>query len=307
MYEKILVTLDGSPLAETILPYVVRMATSLNLPVSLLHAVDPDSISDLTAPERGRYADQVEEDLKQRSSSYLSQIAASFPESVAGECHVHVGKAADVIADYARREEKALIAMATHGYSGVKRMWLGSIAMKVLHVCANPMLLIRASEESKAADETTVSSIIVPLDGSGLAETVLPHAAYIAAGLGVPVTLFRVYSLMPTMYSVAGYPSLELEGTARDRIKEEIERYLSDKVEELRSRGVRDVDSVAVQGDAATEIIDMAEKTKHSMVAMSTHGKTGVARWVLGSVTDKVVRQSGDAVLIVRSPSVASG
>jgi len=307
MYEKILVTLDGSPLAETILPYVVKLATALELPVSLLHAIDPDSIGGLTSPDRGRYADQVEEDLKKRSASYLSEIAASFPESIAGECHVHVGKAADVIAEYAAREEKALVAMATHGYSGVKRMWLGSVAGKILHVCANPMMLIRASEEPKTADETTVSSIIVPLDGSVLAETVLPHVIHVSKALRVRVTLFRVYSLMPTMYSAAGYPSLEIEATAKDRIKEQIERYLGEKVEELQSHGLQDVDSVAVQGDAATEITDMAEKTKHSMVAMSTHGKSGVARWVLGSVTDKVVRQSGDAVLIVRSPSNTSG
>lgn len=309
MYDKILVTLDGSSLAETILPYVAQLATSLKIPVSLLHAIDPEAVSALTAPDRGRYADQVEEDLKARSSSYLSRVAASFPEAVSGECHVHVGRPADVIVEYATREEKALLAMATHGYSGAKRMWLGSVADKVLHVCANPMILIRAHEEAGeagAAEEAVISSIVVPLDGSVLAEAVLPHVIHIAKALRVPVTLFRVYSLMPTMYSVAGYPSLELEGGARDRIKEQMEGYLSDKAEELRSRGVQNVEPIAVEGDAATEITDMAQKTKGNIVAMSTHGRSGVARWLMGSVTDKVVRQSGDAVLVVRSQSVAS-
>jgi nucleotide-binding universal stress UspA family protein len=92
-------------------------------------------------------------------------------------------------------------------------------------------------------------------------------------------------------------------GELRAKIKEEVTDYLQAKVEQLQAEGIEKVSFVAVEGTGPEEIIELARKTTHNLVAMSTHGRSGIGRWVLGSVTDRVVCYCGDPVLVIRPPS----
>ena len=105
------------------------------------------------------------------------------------------GKAEQVIIETAAADKGTLITMATHGRSGMNRWLLGSVAEKVLRGGTNPMLLVRATEEAKTDSVATVKSIVVPLDGSELAEGVLPTVAELAKTLKLAVVLFRAYSI----------------------------------------------------------------------------------------------------------------
>jgi len=299
MYSKLLVPLDGSRLSEGILPFARTLASASKIPVELLHVIDPDTIVASADPPVGRFFDTVEADLERTSSDYLKSVAASFPCSLTVHRSVEIGKPADVIVDRAASHRGTLIAMSTHGRSGIERWFLGSVADKVLHASANPLLLVRATPKSKTSDVAMLKTILVPLDGSPLAELVLPHVAEVAKAMKLEVVLLRVYSVPVQTYTGEGFAPDYTQLT--ESIREETKSYLEGKVEQLQGEGLDRVSYVMLGGEAAGEVIDMARETPDSLMAMCTHGRSGVERWVLGSVTDRVVRHGGDPVLVIRS------
>lgn len=304
MYTKLLVPLDGSRLSEGILPYARSLARALEVPVELLHVIDPEIVSALCNPKVGRYFDTVAASVRRDSVSYLEKVARSFPGPSRVSCEAEIGKPAEVVVDGASDSPGTLIAMATHGRSGLQRWLLGSVADKVLQATRNPLLLVRPRERDNGGEQAVLKRIVVPLDGSALAEKVLPHARALAERMGLEVMLLRVYVMAMHSYIVGaeGYVP-DLETLRADIEGEEAKRYLEDKAEQLRWQGVKDVSYVLLEGSAAGEIIDLAKGIPDNLVAMCTHGRSGVGRRVLGSVTDRVVRHSGDPVLVIRAQS----
>jgi nucleotide-binding universal stress UspA family protein len=214
---------------------------------------------------------------------------------------VERGKAEQAIIERAAIDKGTLVAMATHGRSGINRWLLGSVTEKVLRGTINPLLLIRATDEAKTDGETTVKSLVVPLDGSGLAESVLPTVADLAKKLSLEVVLFRAYNIPYNAYASAeGYAAVDYEELLA-LMREEAVTYLENKVAVVKKMGVDKVSSVAKEGFAADEIIARGRKTPDNLIAMCTHGRSGVKRWMLGSVTETVVRHSGDPVLVIRA------
>jgi len=178
---------------------------------------------------------------------------------------------------------------------------LGSVAEKVLRAVRNPLLLVRAQEEARTEGEVAMKSVIVPLDGSSLAESALPMVSDLARALKLDTILCRAYELPASAYYgsedyLPNYDEL-LAG-----LRQETSDYLSGQVAEMKSRKLENVSSVALEGSAAEEIIRIARETPSSLIAMCTHGRSGVERWMLGSVTEKVVRYSGNPVLVLRAP-----
>lgn len=291
MFKKILIPLDGSKTAEAALPYGRLLAQKLDCPVELLQAIEPG------APP------QVADSSSQGSAErYLAEAANRFPESRA-RYRTRPGVAADVILDAAGEHADTLIVMATHGRSGIGRWLLGSVAEKVLRAAAGSLLLVPASESAAPAGQATLGSILVPLDGSKTAEAALPPAAELARALQIELTLVGVYQIPATAYyrgdddaaAAAFIPTREELVEAMSR---ETRVYLESKVKELRPLYER-VSSESLEGPAPERIIDLARRTKGSLIAMSTHGRSGLRRWVLGSVTEKVTRHAQAPVLVV--------
>jgi nucleotide-binding universal stress UspA family protein len=165
----------------------------------------------------------------------------------------------------------------------------------------NPLLLIRATEEAKTEGEVTFKSVIVPVDGSELAECVLPTVTELAKALQLEVILFRAYTIPYSALAAdaEGFylvPDEELIAAMRD----EAVAYLEKKAQTIKKLGVERVSTIAEYGFAPDEIIALARKTPDNLIAMCSHGRSGVKRWVLGSVTETVVRHSGDPVLVTR-------
>jgi nucleotide-binding universal stress UspA family protein len=211
---------------------------------------------------------------------------------------VEKGKAQDVVIDKAAADKETLIVMATHGRSGIQRWLLGSVADKVLHGSANHMFLVRATEQGKTSGEAALKTIVVPLDGSALAEQVLPRVTDLAKKMALQVILLRAYALPP---SVTGDEFGTYMEELINQIESDAREYLAKKVDEANRNGVSDVLAVAKFGYGADEIISVARDTPDNFVAMCTHGRSGVKRFALGSVTDRVVRHCGDPVLIIRA------
>ncbi len=299
MYKKILVALDGSDLSEGILPYARSFAKTLKIGVELLHVIDPTLRP--TTVEHGRYRDMLIAE-REKNGDYLKKVAISFSDALTVDCTVEVGNPAEVIVDRAAADTGTLIAIATHGRSGVQRWLLGSVADKVLHAANNHLLLVRTTEETRNIEAVSLKSVLVPLDGSGLAESVIPHVVELAKEMKFEIVLLRVFGF-PTGYYAEGY---SLDERLWDLIRDEAKDYLEEKVKQLKSEGLTGVTSVLLEGFAAERIIDLAQKTPQNLVAMCTHGRSGVGRWVLGTVTDRVVRHSGNPVLVIRAPTGSS-
>ena len=292
MYNKILVPLDGSKLAEQVLPYARLLAEAIGAAVELLRVTDGDA----RVPLGGAAA-----------ADYLKETAARcFSASTNVACTELTGKPAESIVDRAMIDTDCLIVMATHGASGLRRWLVGSVALKVIQAARNPLLLVRASETPSAEPDISLRSIIVALDGSELAEAVLGPAIELARPLHSEIILARAWALPASAY----YRSADESGAAMfiptydqlvAAVRGEAADYLAAKLTELGARGVDNLRAETLEGPAADKIIDLARATPGSLIAISTHGRSGVRRWMLGSVTENVVRHATRPVLILRA------
>ncbi len=279
MYQKLLVPLDGSPLSEQVVPYAAFLGKALQTPIELLRVFDsvPERWGD---PLQGRYLDQFATGFRNEATDYLNHVRLSHLNSgVDVSCTAREGQAASIIVSEAEKQPNTLITMATHGRSGISCWVMGSITDKVLHASSVPLLVVRAQDEEGPTNEVRLTSVIVPLDGSSLAEQSLPHVVALVQALDLTVHLVRVT------------PHHEAESID----------YLREVGEELREQGVSLVDERLLHGHPAAAINDFALEVEDNLVARTTHGRSGIGRWALGSVTDRVVRHCGDPVLVVRA------
>ncbi len=189
--------------------------------------------------------------------------------------------------------------MATHGMSGIRRWLLGSTAAKVAHTAANPLLLVRPVDADPLFP-AVLKTLLVPLDGSALAEKVLPHVVALGKTMDLEVQLLRIYTLPSDAYVLADGVIAQGAAVFREPLINEAKTYLDGMIEKLRAGGLEHVVATVIEGDAASEIIDTARQTPASLIVMASHGRSGVGRWLLGSVAEKVVQHSQEPVLMIR-------
>ena len=299
MYTKVVVPLDGSKTAENALPIARSFARALHIPVELLAVIDVAHMARQISADQAATLRTLSQDRARYYEQYLTGVAKNFP----GDSVRHTvlnGAPAEIIIDTAAKDPRTLIAMATHGRSGVDRWLLGSIAEKVIRGASNHVLLVRASETPPPWDMPSFKTIIVPLDGSSLAEEALPAVQVLANRLQAATILLGVYA---GPYGGSGdgfFSSRQVEAFIAE-LRAESLSYLERKTEELKRNGFDNVSFTAREGLAPDEIIHVAAETPDSLIAMCTHGRSGVQRWVLGSVTEAVVRHSDRPVLVIRA------
>ena len=300
MYSKLLIPLDGSKTAEQVLPFARILAGRLTLPIEFLEVVDLAAATAHMVADKALYLGRIIAEAESASREYLAGIAATFA-AVPVSCKVARGRPADVIIESAEAEKGTLIAMATHGRSGINRWLMGSVAEKVLRGTTAPLFLVRAGAGVSRDRGASIKSMIVPLDGSALAEMVLPTVCEVAKKLDLEVVLFRAYELAASAYygNEAYLPNYD---EMLRELKQEMEGYLKKTAEGLTALGLTKVSWVALPGSDAEEIVGYANLHHDALVAMCTHGRSGVARWALGSVTEKVVRHTEEPVLVVHAP-----
>jgi nucleotide-binding universal stress UspA family protein len=299
MFSKLLIPLDGSKTAEKVLPFARILATTFKLPIELLEVVDIAAATAHIAADKARYLDRIIAEGESASREHLDEIAATFT-GLNVTCKVERGRPADLIIERAEAEKGTLIAMATHGRSGINRWMMGSVAEKVLRGTKVPLFLVRAGDEAAVGRTVDFKSIVVPLDGSELAASVLVTVSEIAKMLDIEIVLCRAYELAATAYYgsedyLPKYDEMLLE------LKDDVEGYLKKKVEGLKAGGLAKVSWVALEGSGAEAIVRYANARPDVLIAMCTHGRSGVSRWTLGSVTEKVVRHSDEPVLVLHA------
>jgi nucleotide-binding universal stress UspA family protein len=300
MFEKILVPLDGSPLAQSVLPYVMALAKGFHSRVILFHVAE--TALDHEAPEQKAYADETVERVRPLAENYLAGVADEFrKEGIDVETKVVKGRAAAQIVEHADKEDVRLIALSTHGRSGLARLVMGSGIDKILRACEQPVLLVRPRDEGAGGEAAgRLSKIIVPLDGSNAAEAALPFAEELAKALGLEVILIQVIGIETTVHFGSMAPdSWPVPSDVLQQMDVVASGYLTGLAKQLKARGLT-VQWEVLRGAAGSRIVEFAKETPDSLVTMTTHGRSGFRRWVMGSVADKVVRHTGEPVLVMR-------
>jgi nucleotide-binding universal stress UspA family protein len=298
---QILVTLDGSDLAECALPWSTTLARQLPADLVLLRVVSvPPDITELiedAVPETAALI--VEQEAEARE--YLDRVAARMHEAgLSAHTVVRRGPAADVIIEYAAEAQVQQIIMATHGYSGFSRWVHGSVADRVLQSAKVPVLLVCANEKPPGEAEALVACerILVPLDGSAVAEQVLPLTTQVARAFEAEIVLFQV----PIVYASGSFTGdwyMPFEGVF-ETAERDAQAYLRRVAGHLQAQGLQ-VSTAMRMGGVANAIIEYAEANEIDLIAMCTHGRTGLARWAMGSVADRVLRAGRMPLLLVRA------
>jgi nucleotide-binding universal stress UspA family protein len=292
MFKKILVPLDGSEIAEAILPFVQEIAKTTKASIVLCTAVESSGVWDATASV------QVLDKEEQAATDYLANKAAVLGPGATAR--VTRGEAAEAIITVAEDEKADLVAIATHGRSGLARWLFGSTATKLLETSPVPVLFLRPKEgEDKGAPGAVVHKILVPLDGSAEAMSVLPTVEDFAKAMGASLVLFHAVA------PIASYPGFETAaiagvGDVINDLQQQAREILTKTAKEVEARGIECTAAIVV--DTATDgILRAADELKVDLIAIGSHGRGGFGRMVLGSTADSVVRRSADVpCLIVR-------
>ena len=305
LFERILVPLDTSQDAGQVLPYVQTFAKQLRVPVVLL-AVIPD-LGELNPV--GSFYDaelaQLTEFRRHRAEEYLQSVCEQFrSDGIQTTSVVEVGAIDDRIIATAEAQRADLIAMATHGRVGPARLVLGSIADKVVRTSTVPVLLIRPREGSAAPER--IEQVLLPLDGSEQAERAIPYATFLARAFKIPVTAIRDVP----MTWIAGADPMGMSGAGPQvvqAIEDEAQQYIRAVATRLRGEGLVAQAHFGAFSAPAADIVSLAEETPGALVVMTSHGRSGLRRTILGSVTDRVIRSSAAPVLVVPGLADASG
>jgi len=298
MFKKVLVPLDGSELSERALEPALTIARATNAKLLLLSVSSYHQIVAPAATGYGMVATDGILDLGQDDArNYLEALRR---QTRCRDCRIQTiveeGDVAGRIVDVAAAEQVDLIVMTTHGYSGFTRWMLGSITERVLRGAPCPVLVVR--------EAIPLCKALINLDGSALAEKALEPGLELARLLGCQATLLRadqgedLSSVEQGVLQMAGAGSCqELVDQGEDRLS----YYLECLAQQHRSPDLT-IETVVVQAKPAEAILAYAEAEGIDLIVMASHGRTGVRRWVFGSVTEKVLRQAGCAMLIVRPP-----
>ena len=321
----IVVPLDGSPLSERALPVAIALASATGAELRAVHVYVPlpreTAVHGLVD-----YAASVEALLEHDAGVYARDARRRFATAAPGGGALHVdlararpltslfGEASRTVAAlgrYATRHAASLFVMTSHGRGGFSRAWIGSVADSFIRGTGVPVLLVRPDEARVLTSD--FRNIIVAVDGSALAEGVIPIAMSMAGAHGARLTLVRVITIRAAVARPT--PIAHVDTHDLDAQREEAERYLADLKDRIAAENL--VIETKVVDEPVTMLSDVgptrallsyADASGADLIALSTHGRSGFRRWMLGSVADKVVRGAPIATLVVRGdPREARG
>jgi len=300
MFERILIPLDGSPRAELILSQIDRILRWEDSEVLLLRLVGPVANSGVDEEDRS-----LMDETRHAAERYIQDQVKRFEERGAkARGRVMVGSTAEGILEVAQEEGSTLIAMTTHGRTGLSRWFMGSVAEKVVRASDVPVLLVRSfrptpqgTVEPATGEELPFRNLLVPTDGSPASLAAAGPAEKFARLFNSEIFVLHVErpvvspgAILPGMEAGSMPPPSEPTPSLDDEATREA-------AERFRRAGLR-VTRRTVLGDPAAEIIDQAS-AGIDLIALATRGRSGFSRWLTGSVTERVLRHAAVPLLIV--------
>jgi nucleotide-binding universal stress UspA family protein len=309
MYRSLLVPLDGSAFSEHALPLALSIARRARAELQLLHVHAPLAA---VYAEGAFYLDsQLEDELKEHQKGHLDAVARRLkgPPDVRICPILHEGAVAPTIRAAAESTGAGLVVMTTHGRGPLARFWLGSVADQLVRELPMPLLLVRPGEAAaELGTEPVLKHLLLPLDGSPLAEEMIEPAVALGSLMDADYTLLRVVRpvlaapVIPdgATLNVATQSMIDQLAKLAGEVRQEAEAYLEGVAARLRARSLRVRTQVALESQPAVAILQEAVAPRIDAVALETHGRRGLARLFLGSVADKVIRGASVPVLVHR-------
>ncbi|HTK08581.1 MAG TPA: universal stress protein [Ktedonobacteraceae bacterium] len=324
MFEHILVPLDGSSLAEQALPVAAYIARKAKSTISLFESVPPIlEPGPYFQQDVGLFSDNLYPEMLEEAKAYLQRIAHASPlTGITVFTQTSPEAPVQAILGYIQLQRTDLVILCSHGFTGVKRWALGSVAQKVARHSSVPTLIVREkSFEAVLAQQEKARPmrVLVPLDGSQFAEAALLPAAHLVSLINGPkpaapgeLHLVRVVR-PPSPEEEVKYRTYNFD--LRSYQKDEAEYYLRDIKEKfagtLASLNLQIVCSIVENGDTADALLHVAETgntpdaetgKSYDLIAIATHGRGVLQRWVMGSVAERVIENTKQPILVVRPP-----
>jgi nucleotide-binding universal stress UspA family protein len=312
MMRSILVPVDGSPFGEQALAPAARLAAQAEAGLEVVLVHEPVVVAPVvpigipaTPPLSGLgIPDPVaDREVRARHEAYVHAVAKRLGEetSLAVRATVLDGPVVEALAAHAAEVHADLIVMCTHGRGGLTRSWLGSVADGVVREVTVPVLLLKPDHTEPPPAVAPFRRVLVPLDGSALAEEVLsPVTKVLVRDADAAITLFVAIAPMAVVASasLAGPDSPGSEESTR--LEQQTHAYLEGVASRLRAQGFSVRTHTASHQHAAHAILAYAAELQADLIALSTHGRGGLRRLLLGSVADKVLRGAASSVLLYR-------
>jgi nucleotide-binding universal stress UspA family protein len=297
MYRSIMLPLDGSRFGEQALPFATKLATrcGATLRVVHVHQRNSDGEWDLLTPFRYEGVESAERDWDGADLIHEEQYLAG--RATGAECKVIEGSVIESLEREIADSDPDLIVMATHARLGIAKAFAGSVADKLLRDVHKPIVLIRVPETQRADGHLRTDHILVPLDGSSMASSVLKHALSMALPEDTRITLLRVVTPVyaATELGVVG----ENDTIMAERV-DMAHDYVNGIADQLRVEGYVVDSDVLISNSPADAILRYVHEKECDVVCMATHGRSGVTRWLLGSVASKVLHSADVPVLLYR-------
>ena len=295
MYSQILVPLDGSAFAEAALPLALEVSRRTGANVHIVTVLEPVT----SFAYEGWEGAAVE-----WSQKYLEDVLDRIEGNAGGEVSRAVlsGHTVEMLDREAGEKDVDLVVMASHGRGALSRMWLGSVADGFIRHSDLPVIIVRPDEEATPAAnfERVFETLLIPLDGSELSEDALTYATEFGELFDSAYHLTRVVSYPVDIASPYLPHTAQLNQQVLDDAKMGAADYLEAHADRMRRRGLRVTTSVGVDAQAGHGVLNEAAAVGADMIAMATHGRTGLSRAVLGSAADKVLRGTHQPVLLHR-------
>lgn len=296
MYRTVLVPLDGSSLSERAVAYGEMLAHAADAHLVLLRVIPPPEFLD-SANLAAR--DKAMSD----ATEYLSQFVVQAAGEPAIDTLAYSGEPTSIIVEEARARPLSVIVLSTHGRNGVSELVSGSVARDVLRHSQSAVMFIPPNCTGSWSSEHP-GRVLVTLDGSKASEAILPNALDVAQALRVEMILMRVVAV--TSYiRVEGYPDpvgVPTEGISAT----EAGTYLDEVADEVRQEGQKVTTLVPEGLDPASAILLAAQDQEAALIAIATHGRSGLPEVILGSVASSVIKQATVPVLLIRPSLVGN-
>jgi len=306
MYQKIMVPLDGSRFAEAALPYAVGLARAAGARLHLVLAHEP--VAAMIGMGEGIVPVELDDEARHREETYLADTVGGLLEAgtVPVDWRELEGQAGPAISDEVSRSGADLVVMSTHGRGALGRLWLGSVADHLIRHLGVPILLVRPGKGGEAAKGDKLHSVLVALDLSQDAEAILEPVIALTHITQGHVTLGHILEpILGFINPALPYPE-PISPEVLERHRTGAQHRLDLLADRLREKGISVNTRVWEAGSAAVGLLTAMEDGRYDMIAMTTHGRGGFRRVVLGSVADKVVRGAAKPVLVMRPPAATS-
>jgi nucleotide-binding universal stress UspA family protein len=301
-FRSIAVPLDGSKLAEQALQVAgtIARAAGASLRLVLVHQLAPPPSDKASA----KLYVSIELAVRKSERAYLRSLAARLRETWGLRVTTvsPTGPVARTLATWIHDVEADLVVMTTHGRGAIGRALLGSVADRLVRTLEVPVVLLRPGSEEQpppAKPSWSPKEILVPLDGSSLAEAALPPAVELARLLRAPVELLQV---IEPLVMIADPPlpfPTDYDERITDIRRREAQDYLDSVAEVLRKEGIEASGAARIGWSVAGTLLELVPE-RGGLLALATHGRGGLKRALVGSVADKLVRAAEVPVLIVR-------